>query len=116
MSATSEGNASAVARQVAVGRFKPTLSPSLRMAVMSELDSAAGLEGWSISTRWIVLIAPAVHTAGSPHRFPPRVWGQSAHQGNVRYRVDASGTHARARSRRGGRARRRDPGLTGASR
>jgi hypothetical protein len=77
MSASSEGNASAVARQVAVGRFKPTLSLRLRMAVVSELDSAAGLEGWSISTRWILLIAPAVYAAGSPHWFPPRVRGQA---------------------------------------
>lgn len=102
MSVTREGNALVVARQAALGRSKPTLSRSLRMIVMSELDSAAGLEGWSISTGCMLLIVPVVYPAGFHHRFPRRVRGQSAHHGHVRYRGDAGGAVARAHSRRGG--------------
>ena len=35
---------------------------------MTELDSVAGLDWWSISTRWTLLIVPGVFTARSPTR------------------------------------------------
>ena len=50
-------------------RFKATQSQPTTIATMSELGSAAGLEAWSIGTRWMLLIVPARYTAGPPHRF-----------------------------------------------
>jgi hypothetical protein len=49
------------------------------MATMCELDWTTGVEGWSISTKWALLIVPAVYTAGSPHRLARRVRGQRAY-------------------------------------
>jgi hypothetical protein len=49
----------------------------MTMATMSELDSTAGPERWSISTDWMLLIVPAVCAAGSLRRFPPRLGGKT---------------------------------------
>jgi hypothetical protein len=70
------------------GRFKTTQSRATTMASMGELDSAAGWQGWSISTRRTLATGPAVHTAGPPHRLPPRVRAQGVHEGDIGYPAD----------------------------